>query len=259
MKALRPVSRLWRHVPEVTLERLASLVAGRRATVFFRADDIAVPSASQDRLLALFIRHRMPLSAAIVPTWMTTERWRAIRDLVGEHQPLFAWHQHGWNHRNHQRLGKKQEFGSGLAGIEKARLIAAGRARLAAILGEHFLPVFTPPWNRVDLETLEALRRQGFFAISRYHGDKLPAPPGLPDFAVNVDLHTRKETSPELAWQGFFAEFEQALASGTVGVMLHHQRMNEAAFVFLDGLLPLLAAEPGLTLRHFGGMLDRIP
>ena len=254
MKALRPVSRLWQQVPEDVYDRLAALFAGRRATVFLRADDIAIPSASQNRLLETFIRRQAPLCAAVVPTWMTPARWQEICALVGNHHQLFAWHQHGWNHRNHQAIGKKQEFGSGLTAAEKARLIAAGRRRLGAILGDHFLPVFTPPWNRVDLETLQALRDQGFFAISRYRGDKLASLPELPDFPANVDLHTRKEASAELAWQGLFAEISQALEDGRVGLMLHHQRMNQAAFTFLERLLEMLQAEPGLCLCHFGEM-----
>lgn len=256
MKALRAVSRLWHQVPEDIYDRLAALFAGRQATVFLRADDIAIPSASQNRLLETFIRHQAPLCPAVVPTWMTPARWQEIGALVGHHHQLFAWHQHGWNHRNHQFQGKKQEFGSGLSGAEKARMIAAGRARLTAILGDHFLPVFTPPWNRVDLETLQALREQGFGAISRYRGDKLAPPPGLPDIFANVDLHTRKEASGELAWQGVFAELTQALEEGRVGLMLHHQRMNQAAFIFLERVLELLQAEPGLRLCHFGEMLE---
>lgn len=256
MRALGPISRLWHRVPEDIFDRLGVLLNGRQATVFVRADDIGIPSASQNRLLELFIRQRTPLCAAVVPTWMTPARWRETRALVGHHDHLFAWHQHGWNHRNHQLLGKKQEFGSEVAAAEKERMIVAGRRRLEAILGGHFLPVFTPPWNRVDLETLETLQDRGFLAISRYRDDKLASLPGLPDFPANVDLHTRKEATAELAWQGLMSELSQALEGGMVGLMLHHQRMNETAFVFLQGLLTLLQSEPRLHLCHFGDMLD---
>jgi peptidoglycan/xylan/chitin deacetylase (PgdA/CDA1 family) len=242
-------------LPEELLPPVEKLIAGRRATVFFRADDIAIPSCRQDRLLQLFLRHQVPLCAAVVPTWITPARWQEICTLVGSHHHLFAWHQHGWNHRNHQQVGKKQEFGTGLTAAAKERTIAAGRARLTAILGDHFLPVFTPPWNRVDSDTLEVLRRQGYGAISRYRDDRLPSLPGLPDFPANVDLHTRKEASGALGRQGLLDELEQALSSGTVGLMIHHQRMNEAAFEILERLLVRFKAEPGLSLRHFGEML----
>lgn len=255
MRTSRSVSRLWHTLPEELLPPVEKLIAGRRATVFFRADDIAIPSCRQDRLLQLFLRHQVPLCAAVVPTWITPARWQEICTLVGSHHHLFAWHQHGWNHRNHQQVGKKQEFGTGLTAAAKERTIAAGRARLTAILGDHFLPVFTPPWNRVDSDTLEVLRRQGYGAISRYRDDRLPSLPGLPDFPANVDLHTRKEASGALGRQGLLDELEQALSSGTVGLMIHHQRMNEAAFEILERLLVRFKAEPGLSLRHFGEML----
>jgi hypothetical protein len=255
MRTSRTVSKLWHTRPEEILSLIERLIADRQATVFFRADDIAIPSRGQDRLLQLFIRHEVPLCAAVVPTWITAARWQASCDLGGSHHHLFAWHQHGWNHRNHQQVGKKQEFGTGLTAAAKERAIVAGRARLLAILGDHFLPVFTPPWNRVDGDTLEALRRQGFVAISRYRDARLPSLPGLPDFPVNVDLHTRKETSSALGWQGLLAELDQALSSGTVGLMIHHQRMNEAAFAVLEQMLVRFKAEPGLNLCHFGEML----
>lgn len=255
MRTSRTVSKLWHTQPEEILSPIEGLIAGRQATVFFRADDIAIPSWGQHRLLQLFIRHQVPLCAAVVPTWINAARWQAICALVGSHQHLFAWHQHGWNHRNHQQAGKKQEFGTGLTAAAKERAIACGRARLVAILGDHFLPVFTPPWNRADGDTLEALRRQGFVAISRYRDARLPSLPDLPDFPANVDLHTRKEASGELGRQGLLVELEQALTSGTVGLMIHHQRMNEAAFAVLEQMLVRFKAEPGLSLRHFGGML----
>jgi hypothetical protein len=255
MRTSRTVAKLWHTLPDEVLPPIERLIAGRQATVFFRADDIAIPSHSQDRLLQLFIRHQVPLCAAVVPTWITPVRWQSICALVGSHHHLFAWHQHGWNHRNHQQGGKKQEFGTGLTAVAKERAIAAGRTRLGAILGNHFLPVFTPPWNRVDGDTLEALRRQGFVAISRYRDARLPSLPDLPDFPANVDLHTRKEASSELGRKGLLVELEQALTSGTVGLMVHHQRMNEAAFAVLERLLVRFKAEPGLSLRHFGEML----
>ena len=253
-------SLLWRQIPADIPARLQDVLNRHpRATIFFRADDVAIASIKQHRLLDIFARLDTPLCAAMVPAWMTPRHWEAIsRAVQGKHH-LFAWHQHGWNHLNHQREGKKQEFGPG-AGLEaKRRAILRGRDKLVSILGERFLPVFTPPWNRLDPETMQILVEAGFLAISRFRGDKLQSLPGLPDLPVNVDLHTRRETSPEAGWDAFLAELDQALASGRAGFMIHHQRMNEAAFVFLEQLLPLLHAQPNISLLHFGQILDGSP
>ena len=256
MSAYGRLSAVWRRVPDDIGERLEEICNRHRgARLFFRADDIAIPSRRQDRLLALFVRHQTPLCAAIVPVWLTADRWRRICAVVGDRHDLFAWHQHGFSHRNHQREGKKQEFGPDLDPAKKRRQIARGRQRLAAILGERFLPVFTPPWNRLDPETLDILRAEGFLAISRYRGDRLAAPPGLPDLACNVDLHTRREESCTEGWTALLSELDQAMAGGLAGLMLHHNRMNEAAFGFLDLLLPLLQ-QSGIGLCHYRQLLE---
>ena len=250
-------SLLWQHIPAGISERVTEILNRHSgATVFFRADDIAIPSARQNRLLELFARHDAPLCAAIVPAWLNRSRWQAVCHCVQDKHRLFAWHQHGWIHHNHETAGKKQEFGPGASHEQKRRDILRGRDKLTDILGEHFLPVFTPPWNRLDLDTMHILQELGFRAISRYRGDRLPTLPGLPDLSVNVDLHTRREDSAEAGWEGLLAELDQALATGVAGLMIHHQRMNDAAFAFLDALLPRLQARPGIRLCHYGDLLE---
>lgn len=251
------VSSLWQQVPENICTRLGHILHQHsQATIFFRADDVAIPSARQDRLLKLFTRHSVPLCVAMIPAWMNATRWEIIRRQVGDQHHLFAWHQHGWNHRNHEPAGKKQEFGPAASLERKHEILIRGRDKLVAIMGDQFLPVFTPPWNRLDAVTMTLLRQEGFRAISRFQGNALPAPPGLPDFPVNVDLHTRREDDPQAGWAALLDELTHALSSGTVGFMLHHQRMNQAAFAFLDGLLAAIRCHPGLHLVHFGTLLN---
>ncbi len=254
------VSLLWKDIPLDIFGRVQEILdVHPQATVFFRADDIAIPSAKQNRLLELFASHNTPLCAAVVPAWINLCRWEDICHRIQGKHHLFAWHQHGWIHRNHQSVGKKQEFGHGASYEQKRRAVVHGRNKLRAILGEHFLPVFTPPWNRLDLTTLHILKEHGFLAISRYRDDKLSSLPGLPDLFVNVDLHTRKEGSAKAEWHGLLAELDQALASGVAGLMLHHQCMNEAAFAFLEGLLPRLQAHPTIRLCHYVDLLAEAP
>ena len=77
----------------------------------------------------------------------------------------------------------------------------------------------------------------------------------LSEFAVNVDLHTRREQEAGAGWQNLFQEMEQAARTGRIGFMLHHQRMNEAAFAFLDILLDELRSLPAVTLVTFRELL----
>ncbi|MFW2366446.1 MAG: hypothetical protein ACN4GW_08510 [Desulforhopalus sp.] len=178
-----------------------------------------------------------------------------LRNLTGSNSSQWCWHQHGRLHRNFEQTGRKQEFGPARCSREIFRHLDKGRSRMQGLLGDDFTPVFTPPWNRCSSETLQALVELNFKAVSRNSTALPPPPPGLPDFQVNVDLHTRKEDVPELALTNILDELEQGLGSGICGVMIHHQRMTEPAFGFLDQLLSQLKAEKRIVPVHFGDLI----
>ena len=133
--------------------------------------------------------------------------------------------------------------------------LQAGFQRLRRLLGEAFTPAFTPPWNRCDSETLQALKELGYQAISRNLGAQPPAPYALTEYPVAVDLHTRKEKDGESGWQNFFKELREGLGKGFCGIMIHHQRMNNAAFDFLEVLLSELKRRNLPRLVHVGTLL----
>ncbi len=224
--------------------------------VFFRADDVAVPGRHFSGLISVFKRHRMPLSMAVVPTWLTRSRWETLHALAGDDPALWCWHQHGYQHKNHESEGKKCEFGESRPAEAIRRDLQKGRDRLADIMGPAFFPAFTPPWNRCGATTLVLLKEMGYYVVSRSQGAD-PAPPRrLADFSVNVDLHTRKETDPETGLENLMVELETALKSGFCGIMIHHQRMNGAALEFLDALLAALRREPGVRPVHMKDLIE---
>ena len=232
------------------------LTAGQAGYIFLRADDVAVPGSQFSRLLNLFFDQRVPLCLAVVPAWLTHVRWQQIREIQQDAAHLWCWHQHGWRHINHQITGKKQEFGSLRSQFEIENDVIRGRQRLEGILGRRFYPVFTPPWNRCDCRTLKVIHRHGFEAVSRSFTSDVPSPEGLTNFYVNVDLHTRKEASSAAGWSNLFEELGTAISSGCCGIMIHHQRMNDAAFMFLEILLRAIKACKNLRLVHFKDLIQ---
>jgi len=190
--------------------------------------------------MALFQQFRIPLCLAVVPAWLTRSRWEAMAPFLGDGE-LFCWHMHGYRHQNHETQGKKQEFGLARPRETVHQDLSRGYARLQDIMGSHFFPVFTPPWNRCSTEAMESLKTLNFKAVSRSFGGKPLPPPNLPDIAVHVDLHTRKDPDPQTGWVKLLGELETGLASGRCGIMLHHMRMNDPAFLFLEYLLDLIA------------------
>lgn len=226
-----------------------------KAKVFFRADDIGVPSAMFIEMVDLFKKYQMPLCLAVVPGWITAPRITSLKKIT-EESPLFCWHQHGWIHKNHETLGKKQEFGESRNDEELRHDLQRGKKKLSHLLGNDFCRVFTPPWNRCGQTTLDLLSELGFEAISRSSGASPEVSIGFTDFQVNVDLHTRKEEEPQLCLDELLGELRLALAQGNVGIMLHHQRMNNRALTFLENLLQQLAGSADITPVHFQEMLD---
>ncbi len=219
--------------------------------VYFRADDIGVISQAFVKLMALFERCQVPLCLAVVPSWLTARRWSAMSRICDTGSALWCWHQHGWRHRNHQCSGKKSEFGSDRSAAAIRKDIINGRNRLQEVLGSHFSPFFTPPWNRCCRETEIQLQGAGFKAMSTDRGGPHPPDMPLPDLPVNVDLHTRKERDGASSLLAMAAELETAAGNGAIGFMIHHQRMDDKSFTLLKGLLDIIQQNRTLTPVDF--------
>lgn len=258
------VSNIWRHLPsdliprterciDAACERLESAGSGY---IYFRADDVAVPGKKFARLLSLFKHYRMPLCLAVVPAWLTRLRWQSIKTLKGKSSSLWCWHQHGWRHVNYETDGKKQEFGSARSTSEIKQDLNRGKQRLEHLMEETFYPVFTPPWNRCSRNTLQVLRDLGYVAVSRSRNSPPASPEELPDFSMDVDLHTRKETTAEAAWNNLFEALQHSLSNGCSGIMIHHQLMNDAAYDFLEILLKALINRKKIQLVNFKDLAD---
>ena len=240
------------------LTALISRISRQRPSpvpVFFRADDIGIPSANFQRLIASFLRHRIPLCLATVPSWLNEERLEELRRITGKNNSQWCWHQHGYLHRNYETEGKKQEFGPVRPEKDIKKSLKQGKKRLENLLDMDFQPFFTPPWNRCSTETIKILADLGFKALSRSHGARPETIAALPDIQVNVDLHTRKEQSATIGFANLSDELEQAISAGQCGIMIHHRRMNSRAFDFLDILLENIAKSPSLIPVLFNDLL----
>lgn len=247
------ISALWRTMPADWESRLDKAFAHipDGTEIFFRADDIGVPGHKCQQMMDIFCTHRIPLHMAVTPAWLSESRWATLKQWASDGP--FVWHQHGWRHVNHQLSGKKGEFGTDRPWTDKKNDLTRGLAKLRTIMGDDFQPYFTPPWNRFDQETGQILAELGFKGVSRSSGEmkKVPLPDTLPDTFIHVDLHTRGEADPGAGWDALMNEFQTAATTGRIGVMLHHQRMNDAAFEFLDFCLARAAARTSLKKITF--------
>lgn len=267
MAKQRPyISALWHAVPSNIQALLAqSIHAGVEAhkangrpmgevpTIFFRADDVAIPSAPCRNMMRIFAEHDTPLGLAVVPAWSTVSHVKALLSVAPDKNHLWCWHQHGLSHVNHATQGRKCEFGDGRIHEECVEELRQGYDTLTSLFGDTFHPLFTPPWNRISDSNIQILKDIGCKAISR--ATSAPHQDILPDIPVNVDLHTRSELTAASAWNGVLEELRAGIASGRCGVMLHHDRMNSAAEEFLQRLLIILQSYPVQPVPIYSYML----
>lgn len=215
--------------------------AGKRLELWLRDDDATRPSAQLDRLNDLAERFAAPVLLASIP--MLAEEALARRL---ESAPLLRPCQHGNWHRNHARPGeKKSEFGRHRPARAVLAEIGTGRQRLLQLFGERALAVFVPPWNRIDPGIAAGLPELGFTGLSCFRNFGL-GPAGGPRL-VNSDLDLidwRHGRAGRRAGD-LLAEMLALLAGGrtrpgpaaSLGLLLHHQDHDDAAWSFLGALL----------------------
>jgi len=229
-------------------------------TVFFRADDIGAGGRAFEAVCRLFRHHETPLAMAVVPAWLSQVRKEQLFRSAPLEESLWGWHQHGWRHVNWQRTGKKSEFGEQRPFEKQWRDIWQGRQKMEDIFLDRFIPVFTPPWNRLSPLTVKILQQLNFRGISL--AGPLPRgarpPSGLTNLRVQIDLHTRKARDPEQDYLALLDEITAMMGrKEPIGIMVHHHRMSLFAFDFLHELLTILKRQNQVDLRGFQNILEK--
>ncbi|MEA2320062.1 MAG: hypothetical protein QOD44_4251 [Solirubrobacteraceae bacterium] len=203
---------------------------------FFRDDDAGWGDARLFALLSVFAARELPVDLAVIPCELDAALAGELAAL-----PRIGLHQHGLAHVNHEREGRKCEFGPSREAETQRRDIVAGRSRLTELLGERADPIFTPPWNRCTAETGACLAELGFAALSREAKAAPLQVPGLCELPVSVDWFAH-DHGTRLAPSALGERIARAIGVGRpVGVMFHHAVMDGAEMRRAAELLGLLA------------------
>ncbi len=210
---------------------------------FFRDDDAGLSDERLFALLDLFERHSLPIDVAAIPRAVTAALASELRARVAAAPERLAVHQHGFAHLNHEREGRKCEFGPSRSFALQKQDIETGRQTLSEVHGFQACDIFTPPWNRCTEATGEALRACGFRVLSRDATARPLGVAGLCELPVRVDwLARRKSVRLSLEELGDLLAEAASAAASPVGVMFHHELMDEAELMRAGELLSLLAA-----------------
>ena len=228
--------------------------AGRTATVWWRDDDAHRPAGALDRLLAIAAALDVPIALAVVPAWLEP----GLDQMVSAHRRASVF-QHGFAHINHAR--RAGEKGACEIGLHRGRQairdeLKKGRAILEDALGDDFVPVLTPPWNRIDRDVLADLPDLGFSGLSTYAARGAAAPAdGLRVNNCHCDPVDWKSAS---TFRGTARTLKQLVdhlrdrregradAAEATGFLTHHLDMDEATWRFTDRLIGLLSRHPAV-------------
>jgi hypothetical protein len=226
--------------------------AGRPVRLWLRDDDAIAPSPALDQLARLSERFELPVLLAVIPMLAEPALTAALR-----HAPTLLPCQHGSWHRNHAPAGgKKSEFGPGREPSQVRAEIAVARQRLGDLLGPAVLPVFVPPWNRIERSLAAALPELGFAGLSCFRDFAL-GPEGGPALAnTHVDVmdwqggrvgRSFSALADEICLRLAAWRRQDAGADGaTLGLLLHHRDHDETAWIGLERLLAILIAHPAV-------------
>jgi hypothetical protein len=214
---------------------------GGRIPFWWRDDDAIRHTPALDELLALASDVGTPLALAAVPALTEPSLAERLSD-----EPSVAVLVHGRAHRNHAPAGEKSaEFGPhrplDVMADEAGRALALTRS----LFGRQAIPIFVPPWNRIEPALVPLLDEAGYRAYSTFGGGF-----DLRDGVARLDTHLDpvdwRGTRGLLREDALAAMFTRALAAtrdgraGPIGLLAHHLVFDRGLWRFCAGLLDLL-------------------
>ena len=188
-----------------------------RLGIWWRDDDAVAPTRALDRLTGLSDRLGIAVHIAVVPATAGPE----LAAFTRKQSNLVAV-VHGWRHQNNAPEGqKKSEFGTprhnGFQELEQAQ------SRMRALFGTSYLPMFVPPWNRLDPSFLPALKSAGYNGLSTFTPRRArTAAPGMCQINTHID---------PVNWRGDRGlKDPDALIAETVGLLrARHEGKQDAS------------------------------
>lgn len=223
--------------------------AGTRVSFWWRDDDAVAVTPQLEELLAMRESAGVPLALAVIPKFAQPELIDRIRK-SGSVSVL----QHGWAHEKHSPAGEKaSEFGESRPLDASLADLTAGLERLAPMAGELFLPVLTPPWNRIGAAARAARGQAGLPGLSVFGPSNGEAHVCNTHFDVIAWKTTRGFIGLKKAWSLLADEVERRVDDPAghcpepIGILTHHLVHDDDTNAFLRQLLEMLTGRTDIS------------
>ncbi len=222
---------------------------GLTATLWWRDDDATKITGALENMLDICENTQVPLALAVIPARADP----GLGDCLAGHRRVNVL-QHGLAHLNHEAEGhKKSEFGGGRDLSQGRADIREGREILSR--WEAFLPVFVPPWNRMDHRFIEILPDLGITAISAFKARPTRNPAaGLKAINSHVDIIQSRDGHRHFIGVGraihAIVDHLSARRQGRVdreepsGILTHHLDHDDESWTFLERLFRAAGKHP---------------
>ena len=240
------------------LEPVKSALEGIKSqvTVFFRDDDAGWCYDRLFKLIDCFSEYALPLDLAAIPQEFDVANAASLRCSIEASEHRIGIHQHGFRHLNHQQNGRKCEFGQDRSLAQQKFDIWMGKSQLNDYFGDHVSKIFTPPWNRCNQDTVEALIDLEFTAISRDETAQPLKTGPLIELSVGIDWF-KKKAGVRLEYNEIGSQIGAAIwKNNPLGLMLHHAEMDRNERSMLKELLALLHSQSNVKCEPMSTLIE---
>ena len=236
--------------------------AGRVARLWLRDDDAVSVTPALIRLAELCTASGIPYLIAAIPSHADRELATFLAS-----QPLAEVAPHGWSHRNHaNEAERKQEFPPHRPKSEILGELGLARARIDGLFGKLSVPIYVPPWNRIEREVATLLPDAGFRALSALGRKAMfAAPSPLHELNTHLDIIDWRGSrggrdlaalATELAGHLGWARQNDA---STIGILTHHLVHDEIAWRFVEELFAETARHAAVRWSRVSDLISRSP
>lgn len=212
--------------------------------IWWRDDDAVAHTPELDHLMRVGEDVGLPVHLAVIP-----DQIEASLAPVIEAQAQLIPIIHGWRHVNHAPQGAKNaEFGHPRAGASEELVQAL--AKMQSAFGAQLLPMFVPPWNRIDPVLLPVLAHAGYVGVSTYGARTAPfAAVGLVRINTHIDpifwRGDRGLVDPQTLISGIVNTLRDRREGRTdaqepLGLLTHHLVHDPAIWAFCSDVLRVL-------------------